>query len=1095
MQMGRTQEQATSTWPQVKDERTESPSEAARVAERYRLAAEAAGFGVYDIDLVTNVVTCSDQLKRLLGVPTDGHPDQRALLAHVHPDDRLHVFAEAWYAPEYADSQGRVREFRVVHDDGEIRWLLDTTRTIYRDDGTGRRAVRVIGALRDITQRKQASERLSQAAAFDAYRARLLDQIGGLTTAEQVLSAATRVLGEHLQVERAYYAEFDANHEFVIIPGNYFSVPNQPSIAGRFRMHGYSVALFDDVRAGRPVVVDDVQSHDRMSPEERERYVHGKARAFISFPLMTNGRLVAVVEATQSTSRNWTAVDLAVVRETAERIASALEHTRADAKLRASEERFRLAARTTGFGLYDYDITTNALYCTPELRTLCGIAPDAELSFETLGALTYAEDRDRLSEAIRVALDPTGTGEFDDEYRIVRPDNGAVRWLHLRGRTLFGERGATRTPMRIIGVVLDISERREVEEQLREREATFRAMFSISSIGKAQVELPSGRFIRVNAAMCAMMGYQESELLQLDARSIAHPDEKTKVRDALALLAKGIGDSYGVERRYVRKDGTVIWVHVTVNVIHEDSGPPRRATAVIQDITSRKNVENALRESEERFRLLADNIAPLAWMADGHGRTFWYNKRWYEYTGISIDDTPAWGWPDQTHPDHLARVASRIQKSWSTGDPWDDTFPLRGRDGTYRWFLSRALPIRDATNNIVRWFGTNTDVTDQRALADALREADRRKDDYLAMLGHELRNPLAPIRNAVQILRMSATEPRTIGPLCDLLERQVMHMVRLVDDLLDVARVSRGKIELQRAAIDLRGVIHQAVESTRPQVDERGHQLLVTVPESEITVMGDFTRLTQVVSNLLDNAAKYSGQAKRIWLSLSPSEARGDEAVIRVRDEGRGIDRSTVDGVFDLFYQAEPNLDRSEGGLGIGLSLVKSLTEMHGGTVAVQSAGLGLGSEFVVRLPSLSQLQPSEVTTASAPLGRDRQRVLVVDDNRDSAESTALLLQLMGHDVLTAHDGVAAVRLATQERPTVVLLDIGLPMLDGYDACRAMRREGLTDTFIVAVTGYGQADDRRRSEAAGFNAHLVKPVSMDDLAAILARLDGDAAQL
>ncbi len=1089
MQKAPTPDHAANAWPLVEDERIEGADGPTRVAERYRLAAEAAGFGVYDIDLLNNTLTCSEQLKRLLGVPAGVPVDQETLLAKVDSDDRIRVFANAWYTPEYADSQGLVREFRVVHEDGEVRWLLDTARTIYKGEGDSRRAIRVVGALRDITQRKQATERLSQAAAFDAYRARLLDQMNGLTTAEHVLAASTRVLGEHLHVDRAYYAEFDTNHDFVIIPGNYYAMGNQPSIAGRYRLHGYVQSLLGELRAGRSVVVNDVELHPTIPPDEQRRFLKGGVRAFISTPLMKNGRLQAVVDATQSAARHWTGADLAIVRETADRIAAALEHTRADARLRASEERFRLAARTAGFGLYDYDMVANSLYCTPELRTLCGMAPDAEPTFETLSALTYPDDRDRVTTALRQALDPDGIGEFADEYRIVRPDNGAVRWLHLRGRTLFDENHQPRRAIRIVGVVLDITQRREVEEQLKEREATFRAMFSVSSIGKVQVDLPTGRFIRVNAAMCAIMGYQESELLGLDASALAHPEEKGKVREAIALLAAGVGDSYEVERRYVRKDGSVIWVHVTVNVIDDGSSTPRRATAIIQDITSRKQVEYALRESEERFRLLADNIAPLAWRADGQGRIFWYNKRWLEYTGIQSDAVPAWGWRELSHPDHVERVVRRIQDSWDTGDPWDDTFPLRGKDGTYRWFLSRALPVRDDRNRIVRWFGTNTDVTEQRTLADALREADRRKDDYLAMLGHELRNPLAPIRNAVQILRMAPTDPSTIGPVCDLLDRQVSHMVRLVEDLLDVARVSRGKIELQRAAVDLRSVLRQAEEATRPQLDERHHQLLVSMPDHEITVVGDLTRLTQVVSNLLDNAAKYSGHGKQIWLSLANAESTPDQATVRVRDEGRGIDELTLAGVFDLFYQAEPNIDRAEGGLGIGLSLVKSLTEMHGGSVEVHSAGLGQGSEFVVHLPCVSPRPPEAPNAANPAQARPRQRILIVDDNRDSAESTALLLRLMGHDVMTAHDGHEAVRLALQERPTVVLLDIGLPKLDGYQACRAMRSGGLTDASIVAVTGYGQADDRRRSEAAGFNAHLVKPVGMDELAGLLARYD------
>ena len=330
-----------------------------------------------------------------------------------------------------------------------------------------------------------------------------------------------------------------------------------------------------------------------------------------------------------------------------------------------------------------------------------------------------------------------------------------------------------------------------------------------------------------------------------------------------------------------------------------------------------------------------------------------------------------------------------------------------------------------------------------RERIEALRDADRRKDEFLAMLAHELRNPLAPISNAVQLLRMAKPGTPIIANGHDMIERQVTHMVRLVDDLLDVSRVSRGKITLQRMRLDFATVVQQAVETSRPLIDSRRHQLTVTLPSEPVHVDGDFIRLAQVVTNLLNNAAKYTDKGGQIALTLEmslPASGGTGTAILRVSDNGRGIDRAALKHLFDLFYQSDRNLDRSDGGLGIGLSLVKSLVEMHGGRVEAKSAGSGRGSEFSVQLPLLRQ-EPSPVSTATlvAPPVSHPASILIVDDNQDSADSMATALQMEGHVVWTAYDGKKAIEVAEREHPSVMLLDIGLPELNGYQVCQAVR--------------------------------------------------------
>jgi PAS domain S-box-containing protein len=368
-----------------------------------------------------------------------------------------------------------------------------------------------------------------------------------------------------------------------------------------------------------------------------------------------------------------------------------------------------------------------------------------------------------------------------------------------------------------------------------------------------------------------------------------------------------------------------------------------------------------------------------------------------------------------------------------------------------------------------------------------LRKADRLKDEFLAMLAHELRNPLAPLRNALHIMKQPGTHEAVIGQCREMADRQVQHMARLLDDLLDVSRVSRGKIELRKESVDMAAVLHATVEGVRPLMEGRGHQFTMALPSEPLQVEGDPTRLEQVLTNLLNNAAKYTDPGGRIWLLASRD---GAEIVLRVRDTGIGIDPEMLPRIFDLFVQAERRLDRSQGGVGIGLTLVRKLVELHGGSVEAYSAGLGWGSEFVVRLPALAaepQSRQTEAGGGTAPASAlARHRVLAVDDNVDAADSLAMLLRLAGHEVRVAYDGPTALLIAQTFQPQVIFLDIGMPCMDGYDVARRLREDPeLKPAVLVAMTGWGQEEDRRRSLQAGFDHHLVKPVEMEELEQVL----------
>ena len=374
-----------------------------------------------------------------------------------------------------------------------------------------------------------------------------------------------------------------------------------------------------------------------------------------------------------------------------------------------------------------------------------------------------------------------------------------------------------------------------------------------------------------------------------------------------------------------------------------------------------------------------------------------------------------------------------------------------------------------------------------RASSAALADLDRRKDEFLAMLSHELRNPLAPLSNAVTILRLQHNEGPLQRQARQIIERQVQQLKLLVDDLLEISRVTTGRVQLRQERVIVGGIVERAVETAQPLIGQRRHVLTVSLPPDPIWLHADAARMEQVVVNLLNNAAKYTDEGGRIWLTV---ERDGDLMDLRVRDTGIGIAAELLPRIFDLFTQAERSLDRSQGGLGIGLCLVQRLVDLHGGTVEAFSV-LGQGSEFVVRIPVLhtsvaALLPPSAVSSVAAPAG-PRCRVLIVDDNVDSAQSLALLLQASGHDVRTAHDGPDAVDTALDYRPDVAIMDIGLPGFDGYEVARRIRQQSVLEhTVLVAMTGYGQERDRRRSHAAGFDQHLVKPVNFDSLQTLLA---------
>ena len=504
------------------------------------------------------------------------------------------------------------------------------------------------------------------------------------------------------------------------------------------------------------------------------------------------------------------------------------------------------------------------------------------------------------------------------------------------------------------------------------------------------------------------------------------------------------------------------------------------------DVTDAVMANQALRENEQRMRDLANTIPHMAWMADAAGQLHWYNDRWYDYTGSTPEQLEQGRWLDFVHPDDRAPLVRERCRAHASGEAYEVKVRIRSAQGEYRTFFIRAAPLCDSAGAIVQWFGTDTDVTAIETAQGELRAANRRKDEFLAMLAHELRNPLAPISSAAELLKLTELDEVRVRRTSDIISRQVAHMTKLVDDLLDVSRVTRGLVSLQEETLVLNGLVADAVEQVQAMLETKHHDFIIDVPDRQVSCRGDRTRLTQVFSNLLNNAAKYTQADGRITLRLAEVDG---QAEIRVEDNGIGIAPPLLPYIFDLFTQAERSPDRSQGGLGLGLALVKSLVELHGGTVVASSGGPGKGSCFTVRLPLADALVGAPGAAPPARTGAatgDGLQLMVVDDNRDAAQTLAMLLETVGHRVDVSYGAAEAIAMAEQCMPALLFLDIGLPDMDGYALARKLRTmPGTAGAMMVAVTGYGQPDDKARALAAGFDRHLVKPVRLDEVLALV----------
>jgi PAS domain S-box-containing protein len=891
-------------------------------------------------------------------------------------------------------------------------------------------------------------------------------------------------------------------------------------------------------------------------------------------------------------------------------IAKAIEEIELRRQLQQSQERLQLALRASGMGTWDCDMQTGLIQWSENLESLFGLQPgEFDGSYKMFISLVHPEDRDHVTAAVQRAID---TGEdYDIEFRVVYP-NGKIRWALSRGKVFYDRQGQ---PIRMAGTDLDITERKRTEAALRESEE-FKSRIVESSSDCIKLLDLEGKLLYINSGGVCLLEIEDcaSYINNSVWTDFWQGDEKLVAEAAITAAKQGIASQFQGFCPTAR--GKSKWWDVVVTPILNSQGRASQILVISRDITKQKQAEEELRQSEERFRTLADNMSQFAWMTDASGWIFWYNQRWFDYTGTTLEEMQGWGWQKVHHPAELERVVEHFRYSIEAGESWEDTFPLRGKDGKYRWFLSRAIPIRDRQGKIVRWFGTNTDIDKLRQTEIELRESEERyrslaelipqlvwtagedgkildvnqrwsdftgltieqiersgwqevihpedvptlsqhwgaalhsgiyyqaegrmrradgaylwhlhqaipqknergeivkwfgtatdievqkqleierdrvleleqsaraeaeranriKDEFLAILSHELRSPLNPILGWVQLLQHKQIEPTRMAQGLAIIEKNVRLQTQLIDDLLDVAKILRGKLSLNVIPVNLVSIINSALETISTAATAKS--ILLNSSLSDIgQVSADPTRLQQIIWNLLSNAIKFTPEGGRVEISL---EKIDNLARVTVSDTGKGINPDFLPHLFEYFRQEDSSITRRYGGLGLGLAIVRYLIEAHGGTIAVSSPGKDLGATFTLQLPLLDvQLETKAIKSLEKELDLSGIRILCIDDEPDTLDLLGILLTDSGASVMTVDSAAIFLSAIESFQPDILISDIGMPEIDGYNLIQQVRSltpERGGQIPAIALTAFAGEINRQQALKVGFQRHLAKPV-------------------
>jgi PAS domain S-box-containing protein len=610
------------------------------------------------------------------------------------------------------------------------------------------------------------------------------------------------------------------------------------------------------------------------------------------------------------------------------------------------------------------------------------------------------------------------------------------------------------------------------------------------------------RFEFVNEGALRNLGYSREEIRHLTPLELKPEFNQTSYRQHIEPLLSGQMEKRVFETVQLRKDGTLYPVEVHLQQVAH--GERRFMLAVILDITERKKAVEELRHSEQELRALADSMAQLAWIAAPDGHIFWYNRRWYDYTGTTLEQMQGWGWQAVHDPGVLPSVMERWTRAIRLGEAFEMEFPLRGADGTFRRFLTRANPLRDQAGQVIRWFGTNTDIEQSKLAEEALavardiaEQANRAKDHFLAALSHELRTPLTPVLALLSGFEGAAGVPREFADQLETIRRNVELEVRLIDDLLDLTRVTRGKLDLHYRHSLVSEIIEAAINTCQSDLQARRISLTREMENASQEIFADTTRVTQILWNLLKNAIKFTPTGGDITIRAHSGQA--NQLIFEVQDSGMGIEASQISRIFGAFEQGDPKINRQFGGLGLGLAISRAIAEAHQGMLTVASQGLGRGSTFTLSLPSgilddfSSSLNPPSDTKIASPdisdgctVEQPLLRILLVEDHVDTASSLSLLLRRRGYDITLAVNAADAIKLVAQQPFDLLVSDLGLPDATGYDLMKQIGE--IRPMPGIALSGFGMEEDIQRCYQAGFSEHLVKPVHIAKLQQTIEKL-------
>jgi len=766
------------------------------------------------------------------------------------------------------------------------------------------------------------------------------------------------------------------------------------------------------------------------------------------------------------------------------------------AKTRITEQRevFRVTLRSIGDAVLTTDTEGRITYINEVAQSLTGwsytdaLGQPLERVFHIINEVTRKPVESPATRALREGI-VVGLAN----HTVLIKKDGSECPIDDSAAPIRNEQG------NVSGCVLifrDASAQRLIERDKANQLLTARLLASIVETSNDAIISKSldGIIQSWNAAAERVFGFTAEEAVGRHISLVIPPDRLAEEDQIIAKLRAGHRIEH-FETERVRNDGQRIIVSLTISPVKDAAGNVTGASKIVRDVTARKRTER----ERQNFVTVVENSTDFIAMCDLQGLPFFVNRAGLEMVGLDdIEQARRTPLQEFFFPEDQGMIMNEFLPSVMANGHGEVEVRFRHfKTGEPRWMAYKVLVLTNAGNEPVGFATVSQDVTERKRLADDLRrlaadlaEADQRKNEFLATLAHELRNPLAPMSNMLEVVKHSGDDREVLKRAHDTIERQLGQMVRLVDDLLDLNRITYDRLELRRSEVELSSVIQQAVEVACPLIDAADHDLTVELPDEPIYLNADRARLAQVFGNLLNNSSKYTKANGRISVSAKRVD---DEVVVTVKDNGAGIPQDKLDSIFDMFMQVDLTAERSQGGLGIGLTLVKRLAEMHGGSIEARSAGEGQGSEFIVRLPVLSKASVAAQPEPAAAEPSPERRILIVDDNVDAADSLAMLLEITGNKTYMAHDGVEAVEAIEEHRPEVVLLDIGLPRLTGHEVCRQVRQQPWgKDIVMIALTGWGQEDDRRQSEEAGFNGHLVKPVDYDKLLELLSSLTNGA---